>query len=649
MSPPTDPHEKIAALEAEVSRLERALAERDAQNRTPVALRDEDPAVARLLGDRSLLSSLPDVISIIDREHRFLYLNRFGPGRRAEDIVGKCVFDFLEPDEAARRRITLECAWATGETQRHDTRSATGDVFATRVVPIMANGVVTHVLTTAVDVTEMKRVEEALAASELRLGLAIDAAEMAVWWSDARGSRWDDRLLRVAGIDPNGLAPGPEGLIPFVHPDDQARVVTSLARFREQGLYEELEFRVVRPDGETRHLLAKGTIVADPRGEAATYGAVFDVTDRKHLEERVRQAEKMDAIGRLTAGIAHNFNNILSIILSNAELCRRVAPSSLAPRLDDIVHAGFRGAEMIRGLMLFARDEGMQPMEAVDIGALVRRTVEICRTTFDRQIMLELDVAPSVPLAQANAGQMEQVILNLFINARDALDEAQPESPRILANVSRDKSGSVVIRVTDNGPGMDEATRARVFEPFFTTKAHKRGTGLGLSSAYAVVNEHGGRITCESRRGIGTTFEVVLPAANRGGEPVKASGPVSERRKTNATILLVDDEVALRKAMRKLLELEGYAVLEAGDGGAAIALLEARSPPVDAAIVDCSMPGLPGRVVLEKIAAVAPAVPVIVVSGHAMTTEVATVRAVLQKPVPVDTLLAAVASAVTIT
>jgi signal transduction histidine kinase len=219
----------------------------------------------------------------------------------------------------------------------------------------------------------------------------------------------------------------------------------------------------------------------------------------------------MEAVGQLTAGVAHNFNNILGIILPNAELSRREAPPAVSRRLDAITHAGERGAEMVRQLMLFTRGETRVQKEQVDLAACLRRTAEICRGIFGAAIEVDLTIEPGLPTVLANAGQIEQVLLNVCLNAKDALEEAKPQRPRIDLALTGSPDGGVTIRITDNGHGMDEATSARVFEPFFTTKGVDRGTGLGLASAYAIVTEHRGRIRCVSALGRGAMFEIDLP------------------------------------------------------------------------------------------------------------------------------------------
>ncbi|MBC7172312.1 MAG: PAS domain-containing protein, partial [Polyangiaceae bacterium] len=339
-------------------------------------------------------------------------------------------------------------------------------------MPIKEDGRTIYLLTTAVDYTQRKCAEDALRESEARLRHAIEATGMGTWSSDRAGGNitWDASLCRIYGIAPADAPRDYQAIIGHVHPEDREHFRASMRAFEASGRFEDLEFRIIRGDGAVRHLLSKGSVSLDSSGRAVgSIGGVFDVTDQKRLEEQLLQVQKMDAIGQLTAGIAHNFNNILGVILPNVELCRLGAPSYLASRLDDIAHAAERGAEMVRQLMIFARRETSARKQPIDVSESVRRTAEICRTTFDRRITVDISIASGLPYALANAGQMEQILLNICLNARDAFEEGQTAEPRIELSADYAASGTIRIRVSDNGPGMDEATRSRIFEPFFTT------------------------------------------------------------------------------------------------------------------------------------------------------------------------------------
>jgi two-component system, cell cycle sensor histidine kinase and response regulator CckA len=322
------------------------------------------------------------------------------------------------------------------------------------------------------------------------------------------------------------------------------------------------------------------------------------------------------------------------------ELCKYDAPPLMAAQLDDIEHAALRAADLVRQLMLFARREFDARKTVIDPIGTLRRTVEICRTTFDRGIRLELGIGPDIPRILANAGQIEQVLLNICINARDAFQEARTRGPNIEIRIDRSAAGAVRIRVTDNGPGMDEQTRSRVFEPFFTTKDVGRGTGLGLASVYAIVHDHAGRVACESRPGHGTTFEIELPglpSSALASEPLAESPVVAGGTET---VLVIDDEALVRRATRAMLEHGGYRVLECADGEAALEIFAEQHGAIDLVVLDRSMPGLSGEQVFVRLKAIASDVPIVLMSGHAGASAVTgRAAAALTKPLGIETLL----------
>jgi two-component system, cell cycle sensor histidine kinase and response regulator CckA len=613
-----------------------------------IVARPRDELLQRVLGDRVVLESLPEIVSVLDRDLTILYLNRTVPGRYIGDQIGTCVLDYVPFEIHAQYREVFERAWSLGDFQSFEFASLGNYTWQCRFVPVREAGDVVLMLVTASDVTERVTAERALRESENRLRHAIDVAGMGTWTHDWRTDVivWDAALCVIYGIGPHEVPRGYEQYLQRVHPDDRQYVHQSFVQSRATGVYQDLEHRILRPTGEVRHVLAKGSTTYDSNGVATgSLGAAFDVTARKRMEEQLYHGQKMEAVGQLTAGIAHNFNNVLSIILPNVELCRRDATPPLAARLGDIEHAAERAADLVRQLMLFARREVEVTKSALDPLAIVRRTLQICRTTFDPAIRIELTAGPDVPRVLANAGQLDQVLLNICINARDALESITTQARFIRIHVERTASHAVRIRVTDNGPGMDELTRLRVFEPFFTTKEVGRGTGLGLASAYAIVTDHGGSITCETRLGEGATFEIELPGLSQPEvASARAEGP-GEIPRGRETVLVVDDEPLVRRATRAMLEQGGYRVLECSDGEEALRTVRRERRSIDLVILDRSMPGLSGEEVFERLQVVARELPVMLLTGQ--LGEEATVDradAVLRKPVEFRTLLSTVRS-----
>jgi len=358
------------------------------------------------------------------------------------------------------------------------------------------------------------------------------------------------------------------------------------------------------------------------------YRRLQDLQDLAQTRKRLQQAQKLEAVGQLTAGIAHNFNNLLQANLGNINLAMLNSSAEVQGFLQDADAAAMRGAELVRQLMLFARAEVKEtPFRTVDLGAVIADTVSLCRKTIDRRIELEVDLPAELPLVQADPGQLEQVLLNLYLNARDALEAVPRPTPRISTAAravfqvgpGQDQGRNYVcVEVSDNGTGMDAQTRERIFEPFFTTKEVGKGTGLGLATAYGILQRHRGWIECQSEPGAGTTFSLFLPA---GEGPEGQDGAVRTGKALlptgSETLLVVDDEELVRRSTSRLFTDLGYQVLEAADGRGCLELFAQRDGQVDLVVLDLSMPGLSGREVLRRLKAQRPQLKVIVFSGYA--------------------------------
>jgi signal transduction histidine kinase/CheY-like chemotaxis protein len=382
---------------------------------------------------------------------------------------------------------------------------------------------------------------------------------------------------------------------------------------------------------------------------------------RAALEEQLRQAQKMEAVGQLNAGIAHNFNNMLQGIMGNVELSLADAPQDLKEPLADALLSCRRAGQLVRDLMLFSRRTQVEKT-SLDIGALVREVVAICRQTFDRKIHIAVNIPHSLPLVMGHAGQLHQVFLNLCINARDAL-EGHAGHPTLCIEIlsvaasqilppsssAAAVSPCVCVRVADNGRGMDEGIQQRMYEPFFTTKEVGKGTGLGLSTAYAIIQDHQGWITCDSRPGRGTTFSLYLPvaldhlsgaAAERSPEAIPRSPAPQD---SSATILVIDDEESICRLVERMLQPLGYAVLWATRGREGLALFQERRATIDLVILDLSMPELSGQEVLAALRAMEPQVRVLIATGHpADRVSLLAAETVLQKPFTAEALVSAV-------
>jgi two-component system cell cycle sensor histidine kinase/response regulator CckA len=632
-----DPREAMQRIQE----LEQRLADAEAQLDGRHAGRySADPRLNRLLGDPLVLATFPHLILVLSRELKILYVNRAEAGLSPDDFIGTDCLTSIHAEDRDRYRAVFEESWEQGEPRSIELRSINGSWWDSRLMPARDAGEVVFMLVSSTDVTQRKAQEQILREREssARLSLLASGVGTWTWWLRKDELYWDEALCAIFGVEPNDAPRRREEYLQLIHPEDRAEAAETIARYVKTGVYDGMAYRIVRPDGTIRHVIAKGVVQLDERGEVeALRGGVLDVTERKELEAGLAQAQRMQAVGRLTAGIAHNLNNALSVILPNVVECRELAPEPLAERLADVEHASMRAAEMVRQLMLFARPQENATRSAFDLVDAARRIVDMCRSSFDRKIEIELRSA-EVPPVMGNPGQIEQVLLNVCLNARDALLESDRAQPLLRVEFAAPTPGRVRVIVADNGTGMTEAVRARMFEPFFTTKEVGRGTGLGLSSAYAIVTDHGGTIDCSTRLGEGTWFEIELPAAPapKPARIVTGRAPVPVGTET---ILLVEDEAAVRQVLRRMLERAGFRVIECADGAQAIAVLEGGGRP-DAMLVDRSMPGLSGEQVIERIWQLGIRLPILVISGHSsVELPNPNVAAVLSKPIGREALM----------
>jgi CheY-like chemotaxis protein/two-component sensor histidine kinase len=371
------------------------------------------------------------------------------------------------------------------------------------------------------------------------------------------------------------------------------------------------------------------------------------ITRERLIERQLRESQKLEALGALAGGIAHDFNNILNILSSYASLIARDAASSPAilERLDAIQRTIGRGAGVVHQLVTIAR-RGDAIFAPVDLNAVVEELSRLLRETFPRSIDLEVRAAPGLPPIKADAGQLMQALLNLCLNARDAM----PAGGRLTLETRRDEwadgrpTDRVCVTIEDDGIGMDEALRARIFEPFFTTK-EPAGTGLGLPIVAGIVQGHGGRVEVESSPGQGTRVRLRFPAAEIA--PFEESAPPLDAPSVSSfgrTVLLVEDEPLLLEASRLLLEAEGYRVLGAGDGVSALEIFEAKHDAIDVVVADVGLPGLGGWQTFLRMKVIDPGVSAILTSGFLPASRRAEysasgVKASIRKPYSAEELL----------
>ena len=401
--------------------------------------------------------------------------------------------------------------------------------------------------------------------------------------------------------------------------------------------------RVRHKNGTWRHLEGVFTNLLDDPSVGAIVNNYRDVTDRRILEEQIVLSQKMEAIGRLAGGVAHDFNNILTAIGGYTDLLMADLASDDPRRSDveEIYRATERAAGLTQQLLAFSRRQVLQP-RVISLNALIPDLEKMLRRLIGEDILFATVLHPRLGNVRADPGKLEQVIVNLAVNARDAM----PDGGRLTIetrNVELDESYAaehpsvkpgryIMLAVTDTGVGMDDETKARIFEPFFTTKARGKGTGLGLATVYGIVRQTGGHIWPYSEPGQGTTMRVYLPRVDEPADPIERPGDLApEVLRGNETILLVEDEAPVRSVTRQLLERNGYTVLEAADGPAALALVNGGSGErhVDLLLTDVIMPGMSGRELANQLKARRPDLRVLFMSGY---TDDAVVRHGMLEP-----------------
>ncbi len=476
---------------------------------------------------------------------------------------------------------------------------------------------------------DRKRNEQALRRSEVRYRSLVQTAVYGIYRSSLDGRFLDVNPALIGMLGYNSaveiLALDPQKDV-FVDPAEYTRLVDE---FRRSGRMDGFEVRWKRKDGGIITVRISGRAVAGGDEPSDVLEAIAeDITERRLLEDQFRQAQKMEAVGRLAGGIAHDFNNLLMVISGYTEvlLDQLTLGHPLHAKAEAIQQASDRASTLTRQLLAFSRRQLLE-LKVIDVNAIVTDMERLLRPLIGEDIELTTTLAPAVGCTRADAGQLEQVIMNLVVNAKDAMpnggkicirtasvtldDSYRPENTFI-------KNGPyVMISVSDNGQGMDRETQARIFEPFFTTKEKGKGTGLGLSTVYGIIKQSGGYVFVQSEIGRGTVFTIYFP---RVDEPSETRGdlPVSLAAAGGTeTVLLVEDEDSVRQLVRETLESRGYRILEAANGPAALTVAANHPDQIHLVITDVVMPGLNGHELVQQLQPARPGIKVLYLSGYA--------------------------------
>ena len=611
-------------------------------------------AIGEILLSSPFLEAIPDAIVAVDSEGTIVQVNSqteaiFGYSR--SELIGQKI-EILVPTRYHKKHHHHRADFAHSPKIRRmgagldlHGRRRDGSEFAVEIslspVPIEGG---TLVLSAIRDISGRKRTEEELrraneelnrkSAQEIgeyrsRLASIIDSSADAIIGKDLNGtiSSWNRGAEQMYGYTAEEMIGKNIALLASKdRPDEIPQIMPRIARGERIEHYESVR---VAKDG--RHLNVSISIspIFDPAGRIVGASAIArDITAQRRAEDHLRQAQKMEAVGRLAGGVAHDFNNILGIITACTELLRdRIEPGSDPSQyIVNIRKAVERGTSLTRQLLAFTRKSAIQ-VQLIDVNTQLKEVTKLIRPLMGDDVEIVVTPRGESAIVEMDPGQLDQIVLNLAVNSRDAmphggkfiLETASVELDELFTSQHRPmrRGRYVLLAVSDNGTGMDQATVGRIFEPFFTTKEVGKGTGLGLATVYGIVQQSGGHIWVYSELGSGTTFKVYLPnAEDRLGQ--QAAPPVEETvpRRDGTTILLVEDDEIMLGLTRKLLEENGYRVLEAKDGKAAMEAMKSHPGPIDLVLTDVVMRGMSGPELVNELTATHPAIKFVFMSGY---------------------------------
>jgi two-component system, cell cycle sensor histidine kinase and response regulator CckA len=580
------------------------------------------------------LDSAVDGMAIINADGKYTYVNEgyasmLGSKSRAEMIgepwenVSVHTKDAADPDEIRTALKELGRWYGIVNIQRGEGRSVPAELAVTA---LPEGGVVLL----SRDLTERRKAEQARADAEIKYQMIVEkVAAISYIAEPGVNGRWyyvSPQIETILGYGQDEWLQDSENWMRLVHPDDHATVTEAEAIALARNTFQ-AEYRVTRKDGTTVWISDTAAIVQGSENHPVMEGILVDISERKMMEMQSQQARRMEAVGRLAGGIAHDFNNLLTIIKGYTELARQRTEGQPALRhdIERIEDASERAAALVRQLLAFSRKQVLQPKN-LDLNGVVRGLEQLLRRLMGEDIRMSTLLGSGLGTIKADPSQVEQVLMNLVVNARDAM----PQGGRLIvetANVELDQTYAsehvsvkpghyVMLAVSDTGIGMNAETVAHIFEPFFTTKGGTRGTGLGLATTYGIVKQSGGYIWVYSEPGQGTSFKVYLPRVDEAAEPAEAVRLKTAAHKGSETILLVEDDEAVRDLTEMVLQSYGYNVLVAEDPEHAQRISETPGAEIRLVLTDVVMPSMSGRELVRKLALKYPHLKVLYMSGY---------------------------------
>jgi PAS domain S-box-containing protein len=581
-----------------------------------------------------VLENLLEGCQVIGFDFRYLYLNeaaaRHGHTTR-EALLGRPMteaFPGIDRTEMYARlgRCLEERVHLSMENEFTYPDGSTG-WFELNFVPVPEGAaILSHDITARRQAEEhIQHLHSVLQASEARYRELVENLDDVVFRLDTEG--------RFSYVSPAVARFGytPEEFLnlhfwQFVHPEDLPRAVESFMSTLD-GRSDPIEIRAFDKQGKLRVVRASGRAVTEAGRPLGTAGILVDVTEQRATEAQLRLSQRLESVGRLAGGVAHDFNNMLTVIISYTEFAIDAVKKGdpLRQDLEQILKAGRRAAALTYQLLAFSRKQVLEP-KVIDLNEIIEEMGEMLKRLLGDDIVLEVRPQTGLGKTRADPSQIEQVIVNLVINSRDAM-VAGGRVTIETANVELDEGYAnqhtavapgpyVMIAVTDTGVGMDSKTREQAFEPFFTTKETGKGTGLGLSTVYGIVKQSGGNIWVYSEPGQGTTFKIYLPMVLTAAETTARAASVESRPGGAETILVVEDEEAVRDVSARILTAAGYMVLSAASGGEALLICEQHQGDIHLLLTDVVMPRMSGRELAERLAKLRPGMKVLYMSGY---------------------------------
>jgi len=604
-------------------------------------VKDRDSLEETIALLKATLDATHDAILVVDLDQRILFYNRqylkmFG--LTAEELERGGLAPVLQ-----RMRREIEDSELVGRTEREllgepaaerldVMRFKDGRVYERYVAPICIGGRTVGRVASFRDIGPSVHTAQALEQHRTFLEQAQEVAHIGSWVAELDGSNrlgWSTESHRIFGVPLGAFDGTVDAFFALVHPDDRQNVRAASAAAVETGAPYDIVHRVLREDGNVRWVHEQAKILRDDKGAPIRMiGTVQDITGRRLLEDQLRQSQKMEAIGRLAGGIAHDLNNALTAIAGYAELALNEVKQGhpARPDVEEIRRAAERAGSVTRQLLAFSRKQLLEP-RIFDINDTITGIARLLSRLLGADIHVQTRLSEKALRVLGDPGQVEQAVINLALNARDAMpnggllvltttmEAVDEETAR--NHVPMPPGTYAVLTVTDTGHGMPLETQARIFEPFFTTKDVGKGTGLGLSMVYGTLKQIGGFIFVESEVGRGTTFKLYFPPAVVKPAPPAPPPAAHEDHPTGTeTLLVVEDETAVRNLVASALRHDGYQLLLASSAEEALKLVEAHSGQIDLLLTDAIMPGKSGLELANMMVAKQPGLPVIVMSGY---------------------------------